>query len=91
MPGVRTALRRIVDVGGTASCSEAQQHFADHPTDPDPPSKIGGTLTSVQAVQHCLTLPAWAGCSSETNEPAPAASTTRSWRGCHTDRAGRSE
>ncbi|MFG2732176.1 hypothetical protein [Streptomyces canus] len=29
-----------------------QHHFADHPTNPIPPSKIGGTLTSVKAVQR---------------------------------------
>lgn len=29
-----------------------QHHFAGHPTNPIPPSKIGGTLTSVKAVQR---------------------------------------
>jgi hypothetical protein len=52
MPGARAVLRRIVDVGGTASYGAVQQHFADHPTDPIPPSKIGGTLTSIRAVQR---------------------------------------
>ncbi|MFE0453808.1 hypothetical protein ACFW2D_21435 [Streptomyces sp. NPDC058914] len=45
-------LRRITDLGGTASYDEVQQHFARHPTDPIPPTKIGGTVTSVQAVQR---------------------------------------
>lgn len=52
MPGARAVLRRIADVGGTASYDEVQQYFADHPADPIPPTKIGGTLTSVQAVQR---------------------------------------
>jgi hypothetical protein len=29
-----------------------QHHFADHPTNPIPPSKIGRTLTSIKAVQR---------------------------------------
>ncbi|MFI1702240.1 hypothetical protein ACH419_40760 [Streptomyces bobili] len=52
MPGARAVLRRIVDLGGTASYDDVQQHFADHPTAPISPAKIGGTLTSVQAVQR---------------------------------------
>ncbi|WP_405933607.1 hypothetical protein [Streptomyces sp. NBC_00827] len=52
MPGARAVLRRITDLGGTASYDEVQQYFANHPTDPIPPTKIGGTLTSVQAVQR---------------------------------------
>ncbi|MFF8235086.1 hypothetical protein [Streptomyces caelestis] len=52
MPGARTVLRRIVDVGGTASYDDVQQYVADHPTDPIPPRKIGGTLTSIKAVQR---------------------------------------
>jgi hypothetical protein len=31
--------------------------FARHPTDPIPPTKIGGTLTSVQAVQRRIGPP----------------------------------
>ncbi|MFM9499018.1 hypothetical protein ACKI1Q_36125 [Streptomyces galilaeus] len=52
MPGARAVLRRIVDLGGTASYDEVQRYFADHPTAPILPAKIGGTLTSVQAVQR---------------------------------------
>ncbi|MFJ1751136.1 hypothetical protein ACIOJD_33650 [Streptomyces sp. NPDC088116] len=52
MPGARAVLRRIIDLGGTASFGEVQQHFADHPTTPIPKAKIGGTLTSVKAVQR---------------------------------------
>ncbi|MFI0818620.1 hypothetical protein ACH4TX_19260 [Streptomyces sp. NPDC021098] len=52
MPGARAVLRRITELGGTASFDEVQQHFADHPTTPIPKAKIGGTLTSVQAVQR---------------------------------------
>ncbi|MEV6183298.1 hypothetical protein [Streptomyces sp. NPDC052015] len=52
MPGARAVLRQITALGGTASYDEVQQYFARHPTDPIPPAKIGGTLTSVQAVQR---------------------------------------
>ncbi|MEU6908782.1 hypothetical protein ABZ935_26140 [Streptomyces coeruleorubidus] len=52
MPGARMVLRRIVEVGGTASYDDVQQYFADHPTDPIPPTRIGGTLTSIKAVQR---------------------------------------
>jgi hypothetical protein len=52
MPGARTVLRRIVELGGTASYDDVQQYLADHPTDPIPPTKIGGTLTSIRAVQR---------------------------------------
>ncbi|NUK32519.1 hypothetical protein HRW12_01755 [Streptomyces lunaelactis] len=52
MPGARAVLRRITALGGTASYDEVQQYFAGHPTNPIPPTKIGGTLTSVQAVQR---------------------------------------
>ncbi|WP_413098200.1 hypothetical protein [Streptomyces sp. Inha503] len=46
-------LRRITDLGGTASFDEVQQHFADHPTTPMEKAKIGGgTLTSIPAVQR---------------------------------------
>ncbi|MEV8061393.1 hypothetical protein AB0P37_34330 [Streptomyces antimycoticus] len=45
-------LRRITDLGGTASFDEVQRHFADHPTTPIATAKMGGTLTSVQAVQR---------------------------------------
>lgn len=46
VPGARAVLRRITELGGTASYDDVQQHFAEHPTNPIPPSKIGGTLTS---------------------------------------------
>lgn len=52
MPGARAVLRRITDLGGTASFDDVQQHFADHPTTPIPKAKIGGTLTSFKAVQR---------------------------------------
>lgn len=52
MPGARAVLRRITDLGGTASYDDVQQHFAHHPTVPIPPSRIGGTLTSIKAVQR---------------------------------------
>src|SRR4051794_38118731 len=52
MPGARAVLRRITELGGTASYEDVQHHFADHPANPIPPSKIGGTLTSVKAVQR---------------------------------------
>ncbi|MEU5957969.1 hypothetical protein [Streptomyces sp. NPDC047525] len=54
MPGARTVLRRITDLGGEASYDDVQQHFTGHPTVPIPPSRIGGTLTSVKAVQRRL-------------------------------------
>ncbi|GAA2615677.1 hypothetical protein GCM10010304_81290 [Streptomyces roseoviolaceus] len=50
--GARTVLRRIVNLGRTASYGDAQQHLADHSMDPIPPTKIGGTLTSFTAVQR---------------------------------------
>ncbi|GHD07572.1 hypothetical protein GCM10010313_26880 [Streptomyces violarus] len=52
MPRARAVLRRIVEMGGTATSDEVQQHFADHPTDPIPRTKIGGALTSGKAVQR---------------------------------------
>jgi hypothetical protein len=52
MPGARTVLRRIVELGGTASYDDVQQYFADHLTDPIPPTNIGGTLTGIKAVQR---------------------------------------
>ncbi|GAA4339972.1 hypothetical protein GCM10023086_75280 [Streptomyces venetus] len=54
MPGARAVVRRIVEMGGTVSYGEVQQYFADHPRDPIPPTKIGGTLTSIRAVQRRL-------------------------------------
>ncbi|WP_406429991.1 hypothetical protein OHB00_50015 [Streptomyces sp. NBC_00631] len=52
VPGARAVLRRITELGGTASYEDVQHHFADRPTNPIPPSKIGGTLTSVKAAQR---------------------------------------
>nr|WP_240982442.1 hypothetical protein [Streptomyces sp. S3(2020)] len=54
MPGARAVLRRITELGGTASYDDVQQHFAHHPTHPIPISRIGGTLTSARAVQRHL-------------------------------------
>lgn len=42
VPGARAVLRRIADLGGTASYSEIQRYFADHPDTPIPPKTIGG-------------------------------------------------
>ncbi|SEB31141.1 MULTISPECIES: hypothetical protein [Streptomyces] len=52
MPGARAVLRRITDLGGTTSFGEVQQYFADHPTTPIATAKLGGTLTSIKAVQR---------------------------------------
>ncbi|MZD58731.1 hypothetical protein GTX07_33690 [Streptomyces sp. SID5606] len=46
MPRAREVIRRVVDVGGTATYHSVQQYFAPA----IPRSKIGGTLTSIQAV-----------------------------------------
>ncbi|MEU6594098.1 hypothetical protein ABZ923_33640 [Streptomyces sp. NPDC046881] len=51
MPGARAVLRRITELGGTASYDDVQEHFAHHLTHPIPISRIGGSLTSVKAVQ----------------------------------------
>ncbi|MFF1405124.1 hypothetical protein [Streptomyces sp. NPDC058294] len=44
-------------VPGARAVLDVQHHLADHPTLPIPPSKIGGTLTSVKAdsagLEHC--------------------------------------
>jgi hypothetical protein len=50
-PKARAILRHITDLNGTAAY-DVQQHFADHPTQPIPLSQIGGTLTSLAAVQR---------------------------------------
>ncbi|MFF4354916.1 hypothetical protein [Streptomyces sp. NPDC001530] len=52
MPGARAVLRRLVEVGGTATFDEVKEHFASHPTVPIEPKKIGGTLTSIRAVRR---------------------------------------
>ncbi|MCL7429799.1 hypothetical protein [Streptomyces sp. YS415] len=51
-PGARAVLRRLVELGGTATFDSLQEHFADHPQTPIPPKKIGGTLTSLRAVRR---------------------------------------
>ena len=52
MPGARAVLRRLVELGGTASFDDVQAYFAGHPTTPIPKNRIGGTLTSVRAVRR---------------------------------------
>ncbi|MFL5997841.1 MAG: hypothetical protein ACJ736_26640 [Streptomyces sp.] len=52
VPGSRAVLRRLVEVGGTASYEEVQDHFAVHPQTPIDPKRIGGTLTSIRAVRR---------------------------------------
>ncbi|MGW2328487.1 hypothetical protein ACWC5C_22405 [Streptomyces sp. NPDC001700] len=52
MPGARAVLRRITELGGTASFDEVQQYFADHPTTPITKARISGALASVPAVQR---------------------------------------
>ncbi|MBT2418694.1 hypothetical protein J7F01_03700 [Streptomyces sp. ISL-22] len=52
LPGARAVLRRLVELGGTASYDDVQEHFADHPQTPIPKNKIGGTLTSIRAVRR---------------------------------------
>ncbi|MFI6808949.1 hypothetical protein ACIBO6_28740 [Streptomyces luteogriseus] len=52
VPGARAVVRRITELGGTASYQDVQHHFAENSTLRIPPSKIGGTLTSVKAVQR---------------------------------------
>ncbi|WP_329347544.1 hypothetical protein OG226_02000 [Streptomyces sp. NBC_01261] len=48
----RAVLRRIADLGGTATYDEIQHYFAGHPDTPIPPKAIGGTLTSIRAVRR---------------------------------------
>ncbi|MEH0441856.1 hypothetical protein QBA74_41330 [Streptomyces scabiei] len=69
MPGARAVLRRITELGGTASYDDVQQHFAHHPTHPIPISRIGGTLTSVRAAQRRVG-PDGAGPLLQRDEPA---------------------
>ncbi|MBL1120745.1 hypothetical protein JK364_52085 [Streptomyces sp. 110] len=52
MPGALAVLRRITELGGTASYDDVQQYFVHHPTNPIPHSRIGGTLTSIKAAQR---------------------------------------
>ncbi|PWJ02958.1 hypothetical protein DKG34_35765 [Streptomyces sp. NWU49] len=56
-PKSRAVLRHITDRNGTASYDDVQQHFADHPTHPIPLTQIGGTLTSLAAVQRHIGPP----------------------------------
>jgi len=52
MPGARAVLRRLVEVGGTASYDAIRERFIHHPATPIPRGKIGGVLTSVRAVRR---------------------------------------
>ncbi|WP_406224151.1 hypothetical protein [Streptomyces canus] len=52
VPGARAVLRRLVEVGGTASYDDVQDHFAVHPETPIDPKRIGGMLTSIRAVRR---------------------------------------
>ncbi|WP_405853831.1 hypothetical protein OG407_00250 [Streptomyces sp. NBC_01515] len=52
VPGARAVLRRLVELGGTASYDDIQDHFAGHPETPIAQGKIGGTLTSIRAVRR---------------------------------------
>ncbi|MEU8848121.1 hypothetical protein AB0C70_18200 [Streptomyces sp. NPDC048564] len=52
LPGARAVLRRLVELGGTASYDDVQEYFADHPTTPIPKNRISGTLTSIRAVRR---------------------------------------
>ncbi|MFF3256394.1 hypothetical protein ACFYWP_36655 [Actinacidiphila glaucinigra] len=52
MPGARAVLRRVVELGGTASYEDIREHFSNHPETPIPQGKIGGALTSVRAVRR---------------------------------------
>jgi hypothetical protein len=52
MSRARAVLRRLVEVGGSATYEDIQTHFADHPETPIEPKRIGGTLTSVRAVRR---------------------------------------
>ncbi|MFJ9714255.1 hypothetical protein [Streptomyces sp. NPDC101234] len=52
VPGARAVLRRVTELGGTASYDDVQRYFAGHPSTPIVPSTIGGTLTSVKALQR---------------------------------------
>ncbi|WP_405524503.1 hypothetical protein [Streptomyces canus] len=45
-------LRRLAEVGGTASYEEIQEYFAVHRQTPIDPKRIGGTLTSIRAVRR---------------------------------------
>ncbi|MGW0836576.1 hypothetical protein [Streptomyces prunicolor] len=52
VPGARAVLRRLVELGGTASYHDIHDHFAGHPETPIPRGRIGGTLTSIRAVRR---------------------------------------
>ncbi|WP_369242241.1 hypothetical protein AB5J56_44780 [Streptomyces sp. R21] len=52
MPGAWAVLRRLFELGGTATFGEVQEHFAGHPTTPIEAKRIGGTPTSVRAVRR---------------------------------------
>jgi hypothetical protein len=50
VPGARAVLRRLVELGGTASYEEGQGHVAVHLETRIDPKRIGGTRTSIRAV-----------------------------------------
>ncbi|WP_185124540.1 hypothetical protein [Streptomyces sp. TLI_185] len=52
MPGARAVLRRLVEVGGTASYDDIREHFIHHPETPIAQGRIGGVLTSIRAVRR---------------------------------------
>ncbi|MFH8701302.1 hypothetical protein [Streptomyces chartreusis] len=52
LPGARAVLRRLVELGGTASYDGVQEYFAGHPTTPISKNRVGGTLTSIRAVRR---------------------------------------
>jgi hypothetical protein len=49
MPRARAVLRRLVEVGGTATYDDIRKHFLNHPETPIAQGRIGGVLTSVRA------------------------------------------
>ncbi|MER5512743.1 hypothetical protein ABT052_46960 [Streptomyces sp. NPDC002766] len=48
MPRARTVLRRIADVGGTATYDAVQAHFAGHPDTPARPSALVSSLPAME-------------------------------------------
>ncbi|HEY1157950.1 MAG TPA: hypothetical protein VGE95_16885 [Arthrobacter sp.] len=52
IPGARTVLRRLVELGGTAAYDDIRQYFATHPETPIPAGRIVGALASVRAVRR---------------------------------------
>lgn len=56
LPGARAVLRRLVELGGTASYEEVQAYFADRSATLIPSRAIGGTLTSIRAARRRVGL-----------------------------------